>query len=432
MFLSPDDSNDIFLLKGFAGTGKTSVIGALVKALGEMGITVVLCAPTGRAAKVLEVYAGHQAYTIHKLIYRQKEQSADSAFELGFNRLKNALFIVDECSMISNSGDTTFGSGCLIDDLLQFVFGGAGTCKLLLLGDNAQLPPVMQEESPALNIEFLRGYGFSVEEFLLTEVVRQESMSGILQNATMLRKALTEASELKFTTANDVIRVDGTNFSEYLEDSYRQVGEDETLIITRSNVRAFMYADGIRNRILCREELISNGDMLMVVKNNYSVPDEYGIEFIANGDLVKVLRQRRVTEMYGMQFADLTLSLVDYNVELDMLLLRDSLMCKTPAELQELQDKLYNAVSLDYEHIKNKRERYKKMREDKYLNALVARSAYAVTCHKAQGGGWKHVYVDMGRASADEMDESYIRWLYTAVTRATEKLFLINFGDFLF
>jgi len=431
-FLSAGDSNDIFLLKGYAGTGKTSVVGALVKSLVEMEVPVVLAAPTGRAAKVLSLYASHQAYTIHKLIYRQKEQSMDSSFDLGFNRLRNALFIVDECSMLSNGGESLFGSGCLVDDLLQYVFSGASGCKLLLLGDTAQLPPVMQEESPALNVEFLRGYGFGVDEFTLTEVVRQESVSGILSNATMLRKALYEGGTVKFKAFPDVIRVDGTNFVDCIESSYREVGEDETLVVTRSNNRAFMYADGIRSRILCREELLSNGDMLMIVKNNYSVPKEYGIEFLANGDLVKVKHQGRVTEMYGMQFAEVTLDLVDYGVEIDMLLLRDSLMCKSPAELQELQEKLYNAVSEDYADIKNKRERYKKMKEDRFLNAIVARSAYSVTCHKAQGGGWCHVYVDMGRATIDEMDDSYLRWLYTAVTRATEKLFLVNFDDSLF
>jgi len=431
-FLGSSNGNDIFLLKGFAGTGKTSVIGALVKALDSLDIRVVLAAPTGRAAKVLSSYSSHQAYTIHKLIYRQKEQSVESTFELGYNKLKNALFIIDECSMISNSGDSTFGSGCLVDDMLQYIFSGSGSCKLLLLGDTAQLPPVMQLESPSLNAEFLRGYGFSVEEFLLTEVVRQATMSGILLNATMLRCALEGASGVKFKTAPDVIRVDGTNFTELIEESYRSVGEDETLIVTRSNIRAFTYSEGIRSRILFREELITNGDMLMVVKNNYSIPKEYDIEFIANGDLVKVVRQRKVTEMYGMQFADVTLSLVDYNVEIDMLLLRDSLMCKTPAELTELQDRLYKCVCEDYDFITNKRDRYKHIRQDKYLNALVVRSAYSVTCHKAQGGGWAHVYVDMGRVLPDAIDDQYIRWLYTAVTRATEKLFLVNFDDSFF
>ncbi len=431
-FLSAGDRNDIFLLKGYAGTGKTSVVGAIVKSLVEMEIPVVLAAPTGRAAKVLSLYAAHQAYTIHKLIYRQKEQSMESSFDLGFNRLRNALFIIDECSMISNGGDSVFGSGCLVDDLLQYVFSGASGCKLLLLGDSAQLPPVMQDESPALNAEFLQGYGFGVDEFTLTEVVRQESMSGILANATMLRRALYEGGAIKFKTHPDVIKVDGTNFVDCIESSYREVGEDETLVVTRSNNRAFMYADGIRSRILCREELLSNGDMLMIVKNNYSVPKEYGIEFLANGDLVKVIHQGRVTEMYGMQFAEVTLNMVDYDTEIDMLLLRDSLMCKSPAELSELQEKLYNAVSEDYSHIKNKRERYKQMKEDRFLNAIVARSAYSVTCHKAQGGGWCHIYVDMGRATLAELDDSYIRWLYTAVTRATEKLFLVNFDDSLF
>lgn len=429
LFLSRESRNDIFLLKGYAGTGKTSVVGALVKHYTALNVPVVLAAPTGRAAKVLSQYAEHQAYTIHKLIYRQRTSGADSTFELGFNRLRNALFIVDECSMISNSGDSAFGSGCLLDDLLQYVFSGASGCKLLLLGDDAQLPPVMQDESVALNADFLRGYGFGVEEFLLKEVVRQSSMSGILRNATMLRQALYDDAPLLFTEDKDVIRVDGSNFTECLEQSYREVGEDETLVITRSNNRAFMYADGIRSRILYREELLSNGDMLMVVKNNYSLPKEYGIDFVANGDMARVVRQRKVTEMYGMEFADVTLDFSDYGVEIDMLILRDGLRCKTPAELQELQDRLYKAVEVDYEYIRSKRERYKKMKEDRYLNALVVRSAYSITCHKAQGGGWSHVYVDMGRMQPSEIDPSALHWLYTAVTRAKEKLYLINFDD---
>lgn len=431
-FLSRESQSDIFLLKGYAGTGKTSVVGALVKCFKELSIPIVLAAPTGRAAKVLSSYACHQAYTIHKLIYRQQEASADSHFELGFNKLRNALFIVDECSMIAVGGDSMFGSGSLLDDLLQYVFSGGGGCKLLLIGDAAQLPPVMQDESVALNADFLRGYGFSVEEYFLKEVVRQNSVSGILANATMIREALDGEGELEFEEYDDVKRVDGTNFVDCLEQSYREVGEDETLVITRSNARAFMYADGIRSRILYREELLSNGDMLMVVKNNYSLPKEYGIDFIANGDLVKVVRQRGVTEMYGMEFADVTLEMVDYDTEIDMLLLRDGLKCKSPAELSELQERLYKAVEADYEYIKNKRERYKKMKEDRYLNALVVRSAYSVTCHKAQGGGWSHVYVDMGRIDVPYSDSSILRWLYTAVTRATEKLFLINFDDSLF
>ncbi|MBQ6731747.1 MAG: AAA family ATPase [Paludibacteraceae bacterium] len=431
-FLGRESQCDIFLLKGYAGTGKTSVVGALVKCFTSMNVPIVLAAPTGRAAKVLSQYAEHQAYTIHKLIYRQRTSAADTRFELGFNRLSNALFIVDECSMISNSGDSVFGSGCLLDDLLQYVFSGAGGCKLLMLGDDAQLPPVMQDESVALNADFLRGYGFGVEEFLLKEVVRQSSMSGILRNATMLRQALDGESEVMFSTDKDVVRVDGTNFTDCIEQSYREVGEDETLVITRSNNRAFMYADGIRSRILYREELLTNGDMLMVVKNNYSLPKEYGIEFVANGDIARVVRQRGVTELYGMEFADVTLDFSDYGTEVDMLILRDGLKCKTPAELSELQERLYRVVEADYEYIKNRRERYKKMREDKYLNALVVRSAYSVTCHKAQGGGWCHVYVDMGNIQPSEIDASTLRWLYTAVTRAKEKLHLVNFNDGLF
>lgn len=432
VFLSEHDAHATFLLKGYAGTGKTSLVAALVQACVDLEMPFVLMAPTGRAAKVLSMYAGFDAATIHRTIYRQSSPEIGARFELGYNKMRNALFVVDEASMLSSSGDKQFGSGSLLDDMIKYVFEGAPGCKLLLLGDDAQLPPVMQDESPALSATYLRKLGLMVTEHSLTEVVRQEAESGILWNATQIRRLLLQPQLLFLKEMPDVHRVDGSNFVGCLEDSYRSVGMDETLIITRSNKKAFMYANGIRGRVLYREERLENADWLMVVKNNYFYGMDYGIELIANGDMAEVVRLRKSHCMYDMQFVQATIRLVDYDAEIDVLLLEDSLQCESPAELQALQKQLFLAVEQDYAQIKNKRERYKKMRQDEHLNALMVRMAYAVTCHKAQGGQWKHVYVDMGPIAKENWDAGFMRWLYTAVTRATEKLYLIQFPDNLF
>lgn len=428
-FLGASHEKPTFLLKGYAGTGKTTLVAALVQACIDLDMPFVLMAPTGRAAKVLSMYAGFDAATIHRTIYRQSSPEIGAKFELGFNKMRNALFVVDEASMLSSDGDKQFGSGCLLEDMLKYVFGGAPGCKLLLLGDDAQLPPVMQNDSPALSEAWLQGCGLSVTTATLTTVVRQEAQSGILHNATHIREVLQNPQQLQLQVFDDVCRVDGSNFVSCIEDSYRKVGMDETLIITRSNKKAFLYANGIRSRVLFREEPLENSDWLMVVKNNYFYGADYGIELIANGDMVEVVRLRGSHTLYDMQFVTATLRLVDYDAEIDVLLLADSLQCKSPAELQALQKRLFEAVEEDYLHIKSKRERYKKMRQDEHLNALMVRMAYAVTCHKAQGGQWKHVYVDMGPIDKEQIDPVFMRWLYTAVTRATERLYLIQFKD---
>lgn len=428
-FLASHQENPVFLLKGYAGTGKTSLVAALVQSLIDMETPFVLMAPTGRAAKVLAMYAGFDAATIHRTIYRQSSPEPGAKFELGFNKMRNTVFVVDEASMLSTNGDSQFGSGCVLNDMLKYVFGGAPGCKLLLLGDEAQLPPVMQNESLALSATWLQGCGATVVEHTLTSVVRQEAGSGILQNATHIRQVLQTPQQLKLTPYPDVCRVDGSNFVGCLEDSYQQVGMEETLIITRSNKKAFLYAGGIRGRILFREEQLENSDWLMVVKNNYYFGADYGIELLANGDMAKVVRLHGSHELYGMQFVRATLRFVDYGADIEVLLLQDSLLCETPQQLQALQQKLFESVQEDYADIKNKRERYKKIRQDEHYNALLVRMAYAVTCHKSQGGQWKHVYIDMGPLEKADIDVNFMRWLYTAVTRATQKVFLIQFKD---
>ncbi|MEE0989795.1 MAG: AAA family ATPase [Paludibacteraceae bacterium] len=428
-FMNKRESHKTFLLKGYAGTGKTTLVSALVKTCKELNVPIILLAPTGRAAKVLGNYSSAPASTIHRAIYHKKSMDIASNFVLGFNKLSNALFVVDEASMINTSSESFFGTGDLLSDLIEYVFSGAPNTKLLLLGDDAQLPPVFQEYSPALDVKKLESMGLDVTSCTLTEVLRQSEESGILVNATHIRQNIDTPECLQLECFPDVKRVDGSNFVECLEQSFATVGMEETLIVTRSNKMASLYANGIRNRILSKEGKLSSGDKLMVLKNNYFFGGDYGLELIANGDMAEIVRMGRTKELYGFNFRDLTLFFPDYSYEIDVTILEESLICVTPAELQELNTKLFKAVEEDYAHIKSKRERYKKMREDKYLNALQVKLAYAITCHKAQGGQWKHIYVDMGRIAKDEIDISFMRWLYTAVTRATEKLYLIQFSD---
>lgn len=428
-FMNKRESHKTFLLKGYAGTGKTTLVSALVKTCKELNIPIILLAPTGRAAKVLGNYSSAPASTIHRAIYHKKSMDIASNFVLGFNKISNALFVVDEASMINTSSESFFGTGDLLSDLIEYVFSGAPNTKLLLLGDDAQLPPVFQEYSPALDVKKLESMGLDVTSHTLTEVLRQSEESGILVNATHIRQNIESPESLQLQCSPDVKRVDGSNFVECIEQSFATVGMEETLVVTRSNKMASLYANGIRNRILSKEGKLSNGDKLMVLKNNYFFGGDYGLELIANGDMAEIVRIGKTKELYGMNFRDLTLYFSDYSYEIDVTILEESLTCVTPAELQELNTKLFKAVEEDYAHIKSKKERYKKMREDKYLNALQVKLAYAITCHKAQGGQWKHIYVDMGRIAKDEIDISFMRWLYTAVTRATEKLYLIQFSD---
>ena len=434
-FLLSPGNEGVFLLKGYAGTGKTTLIGALVKTLDQLQQKCILMAPTGRAAKVFAHYAGHSAFTVHKKIYRQKSFSNElSNFSLNDNLHQHTLFIVDEASMIANEGlaGSMFGTGRLLDDLIEYVYAGTG-CRLMLIGDTAQLPPVGEEESPALSADALKGYGLHVEEVMLTEVVRQMQDSGILWNATELRRYIAKEDFftlplIKIDGFPDVNVVNGNELIELIGECYDRAGMDETIVVCRSNKRANIYNRGIRHTILYREEELETGDWLMVAKNNYYWTEgNKDVDFIANGDIAVVRRVRREREMYGFRFADVVLRFPDYNdMELEVTLLLDTLHVETPALPKEMNDRLFYSVLEDYVDIPTKRERMKKMKADPYYNALQVKYAYAVTCHKAQGGQWKRVFLDQGYMTEDMLSPDYFRWLYTAFTRATEKLYLVN------
>ncbi|WP_294453096.1 AAA family ATPase [uncultured Bacteroides sp.] len=437
-FLSEPKNDTLLLLKGYAGTGKTTLIGAVVKTLSEMRAGYVLMASTGRAAKVFSHYSGFPAYTIHKKIYRQKSFSNElDNFSLNDNLHKNTLFIVDEASMISNDGisGAAFGSGRLLDDLIEYVYAGQG-CRLLIIGDDAQLPPVGEDESPALCAEVLRGYGLDVTECILTEVIRYSGRNGILTNATMLRDRMAaddiyDLPLLSLKGFEDISSVPGSELIEAINSSYNEVGMDETMIICRSNKRAYLYNKGIRNTILYREDELNTGDILMIAKNNYHwTADCKEMDFIANGDIAVVRRVRRTQEMYGFRFADVILSFPDHNdIEFELKILLDTLHSDYPSLSREDSDRLFNAVMEDYSDITNKRERMKKLKEDSFYNALQVKYAYAVTCHKAQGGQWKRIFIDQGYITEDTFTPDYYRWLYTALTRASEKLYLVNWPE---
>ncbi len=431
-FLMSTDKEKIFLLRGYAGTGKTSVVSALVRALNELKQKTMLLAPTGRAAKVIAGYSGYPAFTIHKRIYRQKSMS-EFKFQLADNLYNHTLFIVDEASMISNTGsDTAFGSGRLLDDLIEFVYSGEG-CSLLLLGDTAQLPPVLQPHSPALEKDKLIGYGLHLHEFTLTHVVRQALESGILHNATRLRNMLTaeettEFPEFELDGYDDICKLNGMELIDEIQRSYNGVGVEDTIVITRSNKRANMYNNGIRARVMMKDTELTNGDLLMVTRNNYFWNKPYKeIDFIANGDILEVIRVRKFREMYGFRFADLTLRSLDYDWEIDARIWLDALQSESPAAMNEMTNKLFQAVAEDYPEITTKKELYKKIFENEFYNALQVKFAYAVTCHKAQGGQWRKVFIDPGQVNDDQLNSDFYRWLYTALTRATETVFLVNF-----
>ena len=431
-FIMAEDDTKIFLLKGYAGTGKTSVISAMVRALNIMKLKTVLLAPTGRAAKVISAYSGFPAFTIHKNIYRQKSLS-EFKFQLSDNLNTNTLFIVDEASMISNTGlDNEFGSGRLLDDLIDFVYRQK-SCSLILIGDTAQLPPVMQAFSPALEIDKLSSYGLNVHSYILTHVVRQALESGILFNATQLRNKIDDNLVYtfpKFDTAkfNDIKHLSGIDLIDEIQKAYSEVGINDTIVITRSNRQANLYNNGIRNQILMKEEEISNGDLLMVTKNNYFWSKPYkNIDFIANGDILEVVRVRQFKEMYGYRFLDLTLRSLDYDWEIDARIWLDILQTETPKQANELHQKLFALVAEDYPEITNKRNLVQKIYENEYFNSLQIKFSYAVTCHKAQGGQWKKVFIDSGQVKDDQINIDFYRWLYTALTRATESTFLVNF-----
>lgn len=436
-FLLSREQDSLLLIKGYAGTGKTSLIGALVKTLKELKQNTILLAPTGRAAKVFSGYSDQKAFTIHKKIYRQKVYSNEpTGFLPTDNVYKDTLFIVDEASMISNQGldSFTFGSGRLLDDLIQYVYSGEN-CRLILMGDEAQLPPVMQTESPALNPEILRGYNLSVEEIKLTQVVRQSTDSGILFNATRLRDALKNQQveifpKLRLKGFNDFRKVEGDDLIEEIAAAYSRDGIDETMVIARSNKRANIYNNGIRNRILYREEELSSGDRLMVAKNNYYWTAECKeMDFIANGEIIEILRVRRTMEMYGFRFADVLVRFLDYDLEIEIKILLDTLQTEAPALPKELNDKLFFTILEDYEDIPTKAGKMKKMKTDPYYNVVQIKYAYAVTCHKAQGGQWMNVFLDIGYITEEMLGEDFYRWLYTAFTRATHRLYLVNLPE---
>lgn len=436
-FLFSRTDNQIFLLTGFAGTGKSSLIGSLVKTMMELKQKTVLLAPTGRAAKVFSGYASSQAFTIHKKIYRQQRISDGMPhFSLCENLHKHTLFIVDEASMISNESSeySFFGSGRLLDDLIEYVYSSEG-CRIMLVGDSAQLPPVMQENSPALDKGILRSYSLEVLEASLSQIVRQEEESGVLYNATMLRNALMsrETDEYPKLTVDgfaDVKRITGTELIEEISNAYQKSGMEETIVISRSNKRVNAYNNGIRGRVLYREEEVSSGDILMITKNNYFwVEDFEGLDFLANGEFVEVIRVRGEEEMYGFRFCNVLLFHRDYEIEFEAKIILDVLQTEVPGLTREQSEKFSQNVMDDYADIPQKRLKYAKMKTNPYFNALQVKYGYAVTCHKAQGGEWENVFLDLGYIQKSYMGENFYRWLYTSLTRSSRKLFLVNLPD---
>lgn len=461
-FLGDPRTDQAFILRGYAGTGKTSLVAAVVRVWQMLQRPVILLAPTGRAAKVFSMHAGQPAFTIHKTIYRQQTfNGEETIFNRGWNTLRDALFIIDEASMISNQGgNSIFGTGMLLDDLVQFVYGGTN-CRLMMVGDTAQLPPVGEEESPALHRETLEAYGLYVREAELTEVVRQEKASAVLRNATYLRQhiSLFDGSTVRGVYSNDadaygavnengmplvtvgnhteVRTILGDELIDALESSYREWGTDDTIIVTRSNKRANIYNQGIRSRIFDYEDVLTRGDRVMAVKNNYFwntqnaalLPESKTppMAFIANGDSAEVVHFHNLHEMHGFTFADVTLRFSDYDdLELDCRVLIDTLTSDSPSLSPEQASQLYEAVYADYADIKNRRDRMKAIRKDPYYNALQIKYAYAITCHKAQGGQWHEVYIDQGYLGNETDPVAYLRWLYTAFTRTSGNLYLVN------
>ncbi len=437
-YVADPDFSKIFLLNGYAGTGKTTIVAALVGALKEVGIKPILLAPTGRAAKVLARYSGEKSTTIHKRIYRQRT-NADyvSKFSLDINRESRAVFIVDEASMLSvrsGADGQIFGSGSLLDDLVGYVRSGR-ECRLILVGDNAQLPPVGNDDSPALEPSVLMRYG-EVVHASMDDVVRQESQSGILFNATMVRcmleNGLYEIPHFDLSYP-DFKSISGGDFLETLQDCYDRYGRDETIVITRSNKRANRYNEGIRHNVLCAEEEIESGDMLMIVKNNYHFTEnieDCPINFIANGDIARLVRLRRFEELYGFRFANAILSFGDYDdTQIECKIMLDTLTSDSPSLTSEQSTTLFYEVEKDYLDINSKIKRFAEIRENPHYNAVQIKFSYAVTCHKAQGGQWRAVFIDRCLFGDEPMNKDMMRWLYTALTRATDVVYLVNFDE---
>ena len=440
-FLADRNPHSVMVLRGSAGTGKTTLAAAMVSTLHRLGQKLTLMAPTGRAAKVFSLHSNLPAYTIHRRIYREKNYTGiDGIFNLNDNRYHRMLFVVDEASMIGSrpaAGDITFGTASLLDDLIQYVYSGDG-CRLLLIGDNAQLPPVGETEAPALNTVVLEGYGLKVWECSLASVLRQSQFSGILYNATQIRTLIDEPvlPRIRLWSFTDVQRIPGDELIESLATSYTEAGIDDTIVLTRSNKRANVYNQGIRASVLDREEALCTGDMVMMVKNNYfytlstQQDGKDGGAFLANGDRAKILRVRHFRSFYGFQFADVCLQFPDYDeTEIEATVIMDTLTSEAPALTREQNEQLWQSVMDDYQDLSLKTDRLKAMKADRYYNALQIKFAYAVTCHKAQGGQWQHVYIDQGYMTDDMLTPEYMHWLYTAFTRATRKVFLVNWPE---
>ena len=435
-FAIENQQDRVLIIKGYAGTGKTTIVSTLVNVLESLGKKSVLLAPTGRAAKVLTAYSGKNAYTIHKRIYRQKSSAETfGVFVLEKNLYTNTLFLVDEASMISNQpGDNiVFGSGRLLDDLIHFI-QNEQHCSLIIIGDTAQLPPVGTSISPALDKSVLQRYYEAAEEIELTDVVRQSKHSGILVNATRIRNNIIgnkmEIPVFFVRDFPDIHPITGNELTEFLTRSYDRDGIENTIIICRSNKRANKFNDGIRKQILGREDEITAGDLLMVVKNNYywlSGSDK--IDFIANGDIIKVLKIRKIQEIYGCRFADVMIEFIDYDLKIETKIMLDTLTVDGASMRQEDNQKLFNAIMEDYQDLQPRKSQYEKVKTNAFYNALQVKFAYAVTCHKAQGGQWKNVYIDIGYYRTENVDMDFLRWLYTAFTRATDTLYLVNFPE---
>lgn len=438
-FCMEAQSDALMLINGHAGTGKTSLTGALVKALTEANRKTVLLAPTGRAAKVFSEYSGHPAFTIHRKIYRQKSYSPEYGnFSLAENKHTDTIFIVDEASMIPNSSNegAMFGTGCLLDDLVHYVYSGV-RCHLILLGDNAQLPPVGFTDSPALSLEQLRGYGLKIYVSYLTKIARQAEESGILHNASILRHNMGNPNGLAkprlcLAMFDDIEALSGEFMAEVISDCYDRDGLNETIVITRSNKRATQFNTGIRNTILYREDELVSGDILLVAKNNYFWSEQYEtLDFIANGDVARVSRVWNTEKRYGLKFANVTLEFPDHNnIEVEAKVVLDALISDSPALNREQNQQLFNDIYHELEG--DKRTRYQALKKNEYFNALQVKYAYTVTCHKAQGGQWKNVFIDMGYIPEDALNSlDFYRWLYTAITRARAHVYLINFPSLL-
>lgn len=441
-FILDKNANSIFLLKGYAGTGKTTIIGTVVNNLWKAKMSAVLMAPTGRAAKVMGNYSNKEAFTIHKKIYfPKKEQGGGVKFVLQPNKHKNTIFIVDEASMIPDAPNESklYANGSLLDDLMHYVYQGH-QCKLLLIGDTAQLPPVKLDISPALNENTLSlTYNKEVTKMELDEVVRQQQDSGILENATLLREAISleyyESFQFNLNGFKDIVRlIDGHDIMDAINDAYSTLGNEEMTLIVRSNKRANLYNEQIRSRILFNENELSSGDYLMVVKNNYfwlKPTTEAG--FIANGDIVEVLEIFSIKELYGFRFAEVKLRMVDYPKmnAFETVLMLDTISAETPSLPYEESNRLYQEVQKDYEDEKSNYKKFLAIKNNKYFNALQVKFSYAITCHKSQGGQWHTVFVEQPYLP-DGITKDYLRWLYTAATRAKEKLYLIGFKDAFF